>query len=130
MNQFPSLIFVNFWLKNYFPNLRIWKDDLYFHPILITFVRQDPPLLDEMISKIGESYINISSEFAEKAIRFVKIFVDINLLFDVALGIYDLELALLVAQQSNKVLSSYQNSKLDNSCLCRIHANTCRLLLN
>ena len=44
-----------------------------------------------------------SSEEAEKAVEHICFLVDINRLYDNALGLYDLELALLVAQQSQKV---------------------------
>ena len=44
-----------------------------------------------------------NSEEAEKAVQHICFLVDVNRLHDNALGLYDLELVLLVAQQSQKV---------------------------
>ena len=45
------------------------------------------------------------AELAEKAVEHICFLADVNKLYDSALGLYDLDLALLVAQQSQKVTS-------------------------
>lgn len=47
-------------------------------------------------------------ELAETAIEHICFLADVNQLYDTALGMYDLDLALLVAQQSQKVSHIYQ----------------------
>lgn len=44
-----------------------------------------------------------NSDLVEKAVEHICFLADVNQLYENALGIYDLELALLVAQQSQKV---------------------------
>lgn len=50
--------------------------------------------------------IGDNSEHAERAIEHICFLVDVNRLYDTALGLYDLNLALQVAQQSQKVCLS------------------------
>lgn len=45
----------------------------------------------------------MSQEAAEAAVKYIIFLADANTLFDVALGIYDFDLVLAVAQNSQKV---------------------------
>ena len=65
-----------------------------------------PTIIRSMLKIIGHN-----SEEAEKAVEHICFLVDVNRLYDNALGLYDLELALLVAQQSQKVGSFLGNGR-------------------
>ena len=58
------------------------------------------------LSPIPDLYLPIAGknpELVDEAIEHICFLADVNRLYDNALGLYDLELALLVAQQSQKV---------------------------
>jgi elongator complex protein 1 len=52
---------------------------------------------------LGKHDVNISSE---TALKYVCWLVDVDKLYDVALGMYDFELVMMVAQKSQKVHSN------------------------
>ena len=103
-------------LRNVFESKDVLK---YVNSILTTYVCQTPSDLESallLISKVkGKSvykfrlysahtyYLAIDSEAAEDAVKYIIFLADTNKLFDVALGIYDFELVLAVAQNSQKV---------------------------
>ncbi|KAI9815035.1 MAG: hypothetical protein M1827_002878 [Pycnora praestabilis] len=69
--------------------------------IITAHVCKSPPDLDAgllVVARFREENI----EMAEKAVEHICFLADVNHLYDNALGLYDLELALLVAQQSQK----------------------------
>lgn len=70
--------------------------------IVSCYVNRKPPDLGSglrMISNLRET----NSDDADVAIEHICFLADVNDLYDHALGIYDLELTLLIAQQSQKV---------------------------
>ena len=72
-----------------------------------------------MLIRSGNNY-----EDAERAVEHICFLADINRLYDNAVGLYDLDLALLVAQQSQKVnLSTIILSDATLAECDRIHAN-------
>lgn len=57
-----------------------------------------------MTSLIGYLHVAVSKDpLTERAAEHICFLADVNQLYDTALGIYNLELALLIAQQSQKV---------------------------
>ena len=87
----------------------------YLLPILTALVCKDPADIESALRLVqglrareleatGESRsTNISaSSTSEKALKYLVFLVDVNHLFDIALGMYDFDLVLLVAQKSQK----------------------------
>ncbi|KAI9729846.1 MAG: hypothetical protein M1834_006595 [Cirrosporium novae-zelandiae] len=74
--------------------------------VITAHVCKSPPDYDSgllLVKKLGTE----STALATKAIEHICFLVDVNRLYDNALGLYDLELALLVAQQSQKDPKEY-----------------------
>ncbi|KAF3123418.1 hypothetical protein TWF703_000894 [Orbilia oligospora] len=69
--------------------------------LVTCYVSKRPADLDSGLSMISEMKRN-GSDDADLAIEHICFLADVNLLYDHSLGIYDLELALLIAQQSQK----------------------------
>ncbi|KAF3936373.1 hypothetical protein ABW19_dt0200343 [Dactylella cylindrospora] len=69
--------------------------------LVTCYVSKKPADLDNGLRMISEMRIK-DSENADLAIEHICFLADVNKLYDHALGIYDLELALLIAQQSQK----------------------------
>ncbi|MCJ1383067.1 hypothetical protein MMC17_006180 [Xylographa soralifera] len=69
--------------------------------IITAHVCKSPPDLEAGLLEVAKLQRQ-NSEEAEKAVEHICFLVDVNRLYDNALGLYDLELALLVAQQSQK----------------------------
>ena len=62
------------------------------------------------------------AEIVEDAVKYIIFLSDVNKLYDVALGMYNFQLVLMVAQYSQKVSrSEYEEQRLIN----RIPKNTC-----
>lgn len=75
----------------------------FMHAILTSYVRKSPPDLEPMLTNIRELRLGENgTEQADKALQYIIVFVDVEHLFNVALGMYDLELVAMVAQHSNK----------------------------
>lgn len=87
----------------------------YLLPILTTLVCKDPADIESALRMVqalrtkeleetGESKTTnaSSSSTSEKALKYLVFLVDVNRLFDIALGMYDFDLVLLVAQKSQK----------------------------
>ncbi|CAG8722551.1 4273_t:CDS:10, partial [Funneliformis mosseae] len=66
----------------------------YLQSIITTFVKKSPPEL--------EAALNFLAKLKEDAVKYAIFLVDADKLFDIALGMYDFSLVLLVAQQSQK----------------------------
>ena len=67
---------------------------------------------------------------ANDALNFLLLLVDVNVLFDVALGLYDFDLVLFVAEKSQKVkdllvMKSKRNVNR-RVCICRTPKSTSR----
>ncbi|MCJ1431909.1 hypothetical protein MMC27_001265 [Xylographa pallens] len=69
--------------------------------IITAHVCKSPPDLEAGLLEVAKLQRH-NSEEAEKAVEHICFLVDVNRLYENALGLYDLELALLVAQQSQK----------------------------
>ncbi|RVD81191.1 uncharacterized protein DFL_009065 [Arthrobotrys flagrans] len=69
--------------------------------LVTCYVSKKPADLDNGLSMISQMKAN-NSDDTDLAIEHICFLADVNLLYDHSLGIYDLELALLIAQQSQK----------------------------
>lgn len=70
--------------------------------IISTNVCKTPPDVESALQVIGKLRESALSQ-VETAVEHMCFLVDVNIVYERALGLYDLELALLVAQQSQKV---------------------------
>ncbi|KAM0325355.1 hypothetical protein ACHAQA_007340 [Verticillium albo-atrum] len=77
------------------------KKDTNLQNIITAHVCKVPPALDDGLTLVAGLMQN-DEKVAEKAIEHICFLVDVNRLYDNALGLYNLELALLVAQQSQR----------------------------
>ncbi|KAF2809632.1 IkappaB kinase complex, IKAP component [Mytilinidion resinicola] len=73
----------------------------YLQSIITAHVCKNPPDLDAGLSMIGELQAQ-QDPFTERIAEHICFLADVNQLYDNALGLYNLELALLIAQQSQK----------------------------
>jgi elongator complex protein 1 len=69
--------------------------------IITANVCKSPPALDDGLQVVAQ-LMKDDPSMAEKAVEHICFLADVNKLYDNALGLYDLDLALLVAQQSQK----------------------------
>lgn len=69
--------------------------------IITAHVCKSPPALDDGLLVVAQ-LIKDDSAMADKAVEHICFLADVNKLYDNSLGLYDLDLALLVAQQSQK----------------------------
>ncbi|KAK3985573.1 putative Elongator complex protein 1 [Cladorrhinum sp. PSN332] len=69
--------------------------------IITAHVCKDPPALDDGLRVVAE-LMKENEALAERAVEHICFLVDVNRLYDHALGLYDLDLTLLVAQQSQR----------------------------
>jgi elongator complex protein 1 len=69
--------------------------------IVTANVCKSPPALEDGLLVVAH-LMNENSQMADKAIEHICFLADVNKLYDNALGLYNLDLALLVAQQSQK----------------------------
>jgi len=74
----------------------------YVQPILTTYVKNEPPLLEEALYCIKAIKADNKPELAEKAIKYIIFLVNVDKLYNIALGLYDFELVLMIAQYSQK----------------------------
>ncbi|KAJ3324706.1 hypothetical protein HDU93_002722, partial [Gonapodya sp. JEL0774] len=87
--------------------LEATKPEEYLHSILTTFVKESPPQLTEALAKIRELRKSQGTKAADDATKYIVFLVDANTLFDVALGMYDFGLVMMVAQHSHKDPKEY-----------------------
>ncbi|KAG0241352.1 IKI3 family-domain-containing protein [Mortierella sp. GBAus27b] len=73
----------------------------YINSVLTTYVRKTPPDLEAALLLLAELR-NKDQALAEDALKFTIFLADVDRLFDVALGMYDFALVLMVAQWSQK----------------------------
>ncbi|KAF9432452.1 hypothetical protein BGZ76_010790 [Entomortierella beljakovae] len=73
----------------------------YINSILTTYVRKSPPDLESALVLLAELK-DEDQALAEDALKFTIFLADVDRLFDVALGMYDFALVLMVAQWSQK----------------------------
>ncbi|KKA27450.1 hypothetical protein TD95_004691 [Thielaviopsis punctulata] len=77
------------------------KKETSLQNIITAHVCKLPPATDDGLLLVAQLQ-DENEELAEKAVEHICFLVDVNLLYDHALGLYNLRLALLVAQQSQK----------------------------
>ena len=82
------------------------RTSTHFQNVVTAHVCKTPPDLDSGLSQIAGLRSN-NSDLVDAAIEHICFLADVNRLYDNALGLYDLELALLVAQQSQKDPKEY-----------------------
>lgn len=78
----------------------------YFNSILTGLAKKSPPDLENATKRILHLKETKGSDYADDAIKYLIFLADPNELFDFALGVYDLELVILVAQNSQKVIDN------------------------
>ncbi|KAJ3159102.1 hypothetical protein HDU86_002001 [Geranomyces michiganensis] len=74
----------------------------YVHSILTTDVKKTPPDLETAMRRILTIKSSGAADAADAALKYVIFLADVDKLYDVALGMYDFPLALMVAQHSQK----------------------------
>ncbi|KAJ9058081.1 putative elongator complex protein 1, variant 2 [Entomophthora muscae] len=83
------------------------KDSRLYSPsIITTYARQLPPDL-EAILRLLKELKDLDPAYAEETLKYAIFLANIDQLFDVALGMYDFELVLMVAQLSQKDPKEY-----------------------
>ncbi|RAR02984.1 elongator complex protein 1 [Stemphylium lycopersici] len=75
--------------------------DAHLQNIITAHVSKTPPALETGLEMIGRLQAS-SDPLTEKAAEHICFLADVNQLYDTALGLYNLDLALLIAQQSQK----------------------------
>jgi elongator complex protein 1 len=90
--------------------------------IITANVCKSPPALEDGLLVVA-GLMNESEALAEKAVEHICFLADANKLYDTALGLYNLDLALLVAQQSQKDPREYLPflQKLQEMAVLRRH---------
>lgn len=78
------------------------EQEIYNPCILTTDSKKDPPALEEAMIRIAFIKENQSIDAADAALKYLIFLVDVDRLYNVALGIYDFALVLMVAQHSQK----------------------------
>ncbi|XP_023219485.1 elongator complex protein 1-like [Centruroides sculpturatus] len=126
-------------------------EEKYLLPILAAHARKIEPELDIVLKKV-KSLDN--SGAADEALKFIFTIIDVNSLYDVALGTYDFDIILMIAEKSNKdpkeylpflnylnsLDSNYQKFKIDmhlknyekalyHISKCKDHFNECVSLI-
>ena len=82
------------------------RTSTHFQNVVTAHVCKIPPDLDAGLTQIAGLRCK-NSDLVDAAIEHICFLADVNRLYDNALGLYDLELALLVAQQSQKDPKEY-----------------------
>ncbi len=82
------------------------RTSTHFQNVVTAHVCKIPPDLDAGLTQIA-GLRSKNSDLVDAAIEHICFLADVNRLYDNALGLYDLELALLVAQQSQKDPKEY-----------------------
>lgn len=77
------------------------RKDTNLHNIITANVCKNPPALEDGLIEVAK-LMQEDETMAEKAVEHICFLQDVNRLYDHALGLYNLELALLVAQQSQR----------------------------
>src|SRR6185312_5131016 len=77
------------------------KESTNLQNIITAHVCKVPPALDDGLTMVAK-LMQEDEKTAEKAIEHICFLVDVHRLYDNALGLYNLDLALLVAQQSQR----------------------------
>ncbi|KAJ3344161.1 hypothetical protein HDU91_000274 [Kappamyces sp. JEL0680] len=78
------------------------NDPEYNQPILTSDAKKSPPALEDAMLRIAAIKKAQGPDAAEGALKYLIFLVDVDSLYNVALGIYDFPLVLMVAQHSHK----------------------------
>lgn len=78
----------------------------YLQSVLTSYACMSPPALEEALALVGKDR-EINKKLTEFSIQHLCFLQDVNLVYDTALGVYDLPLTLLIAQQSQKDPKEY-----------------------
>ena len=80
------------------------KRDLvqYTQSVMTSYVRMTPPDVEASLNLLHKLK-GVNTQVAEEGVKYIIFLVDSRTLFDVALGMYDFELVLMVAQHSQRV---------------------------
>lgn len=85
----------------------------YLLSILTTYVKKTDPVLEKVLTIIKDLKASpvhtVENECvtSEEALKYILFLVDVNQMYDVALGMYDFELVLMVAEKSQKDPKEY-----------------------
>ncbi|CAM1509326.1 Fc.00g030650.m01.CDS01 [Cosmosporella sp. VM-42] len=77
------------------------RKSTHLQNVITAHVCKTPPALDDGLTLVAE-LMQEDEKLAEKAVEHICFLVDVNRLYENALGLYNLDLALLVAQQSQR----------------------------
>lgn len=88
--------------------LRATNEEKFLLPILTAHAKKNPPELEKALELIHHLKVSPSNVVSlEEAIRHLLCMVDINQLYDIALGMYDFDIVLMVAEKSQKDPKEY-----------------------
>lgn len=82
----------------------------YISSILTTYAKNEPPMLEDalqLIRSLRTSDKPIKNSDSDAALSYLVFLIDVNTLYDIALGMYDFDLVLMVAQKSQKDPKEY-----------------------
>lgn len=83
-------------------------ENKYLLSILVTYVKKRTPELEKallLVRSLREKHCEVVS--AEEALKYLLFLVDVNEMYDVALGTYDFDLVMMVAEKSQKDPKEY-----------------------
>uniref|UniRef100_A0A8B9GHK1 Elongator complex protein 1 n=1 Tax=Amazona collaria TaxID=241587 RepID=A0A8B9GHK1_9PSIT len=79
----------------------------YCLSILTAHVKKSPPELEIALQKVHDLRGDVKAVSAEEALKYLLFLVDVNELYDYALGTYDFDLVVMVAEKSQKDPKEY-----------------------
>eukprot|EP01130_Rhizamoeba_saxonica_P018104 TRINITY_DN8970_c0_g1_i1.p1 TRINITY_DN8970_c0_g1~~TRINITY_DN8970_c0_g1_i1.p1 ORF type:complete len:1235 (+),score=288.72 TRINITY_DN8970_c0_g1_i1:3753-7457(+) len=100
MNQPATKSKINYICEQLHSLLVDYDEEKYFNQILSTLVKRDPPQIEEAMNIVRDVYLQGNTKQVNKALTHLIFLVKVNTLYKVALGMYDFDLILLVAQKS------------------------------
>jgi len=74
----------------------------HINSILTTYIKQSPPNMEGALK-----YLNEHPKFFDNAIRYLTYFIDIDRLYDIALGTYNFDLVLMISEKTQKDPKEY-----------------------
>ena len=78
------------------------QKERYILPIISCYVKSSKSKVDNALLEVKVLRDSGKDSVADSALNFILLLVNVNQLFDVALGLYDFDLVLLVAEKSDK----------------------------
>ena len=74
----------------------------YILPIISCYIKSSKSKVDNALQEVKTLKDSGKDSIADSALNFILLLVNVNELFDVALGLYDFDLVLFVAEKSQK----------------------------